>query len=157
MSGPSAVASVVVFDVIRLAGLVLRRLVRRSNKEGNAANTSPYQYFLSAYYMLCKRNATPKPLTILRSSRQGISFWRPNWNWRTKNGRYIVLSREFFNEIMSHPIPTDMKAAKALSCSPVALDLLMWLSYRSVTNKQLHSDVLRCPDEREVFKEVYLV
>ena len=36
----------------------------------------------------------------------------------------IVLSHEFFNEIMSHPIPTDMEAAKALSCSPAALDLL---------------------------------
>jgi hypothetical protein len=29
----------------------------------------------------------------------------------------IVLSHEFFKEIMSHPIPTDMEAAKALSCS----------------------------------------
>ncbi|MDQ1471979.1 MAG: hypothetical protein QOJ99_3459 [Bryobacterales bacterium] len=42
----------------------------------------------------------------------------------------IVLSHEFFKEIMSHPIPTDMEAAKALSCSPAALDLFMWLSYR---------------------------
>ena len=31
----------------------------------------------------------------------------------------IVLSHEFFKEIMSHPIPTDMEAAKALSCSPL--------------------------------------
>jgi hypothetical protein len=42
----------------------------------------------------------------------------------------IVLSPEFFNEIMSHPIPTDMEAAKALSGAPAALDLFMWLSYR---------------------------
>ena len=42
----------------------------------------------------------------------------------------IVLSEEFFAEIMSHPIPTDMEAAKALSCSPAALDLFTWLSYR---------------------------
>ncbi len=42
----------------------------------------------------------------------------------------IVLSHEFFAEIISHPIPTDMEAAKALSCSPAALDLFMWLSYR---------------------------
>lgn len=37
----------------------------------------------------------------------------------------IVLSHEFFNEIMSYPIPTDMEAAKALPCSPAALDLFM--------------------------------
>jgi hypothetical protein len=42
----------------------------------------------------------------------------------------IVLSHEFFTELMSHPIPTDMEAAKALSCSPAALDLFTWLSYR---------------------------
>jgi hypothetical protein len=42
----------------------------------------------------------------------------------------IVLSHEFFLEVMSHPIPTDMEAAKALSCSRAALDLFMWLSYR---------------------------
>ena len=42
----------------------------------------------------------------------------------------IVLSEEFFREIMDHPIPTDMEAAKALSCSPAALDVFTWLSYR---------------------------
>jgi hypothetical protein len=42
----------------------------------------------------------------------------------------IVLSDEFFKEILAHPIPTDMEAAKALSCSPAALDLFTWLSYR---------------------------
>jgi hypothetical protein len=42
----------------------------------------------------------------------------------------ILLSHEFFNEIMSHPIPTDMEAAKALSRSSAALDLFMWLPYR---------------------------
>jgi hypothetical protein len=47
----------------------------------------------------------------------------------------IVLSHEFFNEIMSHPIPTDMEAAKTLSCSPAALDLFMWLSYRCFVAK----------------------
>ena len=47
----------------------------------------------------------------------------------------IVLSYEFFREIMSHPIPTDMEAAKALSSSPAALDLFMWLSYRCFVAK----------------------
>jgi hypothetical protein len=40
------------------------------------------------------------------------------------------VSEEFFREIIDHPIPTDMEAAKALSCSPAALDLFTWLSYR---------------------------
>jgi hypothetical protein len=47
----------------------------------------------------------------------------------------IVLSPEFFKEILEHPIPTDMEAAKALSCSPAALDLFTWLSYRCFVAK----------------------
>jgi hypothetical protein len=33
----------------------------------------------------------------------------------------IVLSDEFYREILNHPIPTDLEAAKALSSSPAAL------------------------------------
>jgi hypothetical protein len=47
----------------------------------------------------------------------------------------IVLSEEFFREILEHPIPTDMEAAKALACSPAALDLFTWLSYRCFVAK----------------------
>jgi len=45
----------------------------------------------------------------------------------------IVLSDEFYREALDHPIPTDIEAAKALSSSPAALDLFMWLSYRCFT------------------------
>lgn len=47
----------------------------------------------------------------------------------------IVLSDEFFREVTTHSIPTDLEAAKALSCAPAALDLFMWLSYRCFTAK----------------------
>jgi len=42
----------------------------------------------------------------------------------------VVLTEEFYREITAHPIPTDLAAARALSCSPAALDLFTWLSYR---------------------------
>lgn len=45
----------------------------------------------------------------------------------------IVLSDQFYQEILDHPIPTDLDAAKALSSCPAALDLFMWLSYRCFT------------------------
>ena len=45
----------------------------------------------------------------------------------------VVLSDEFYKEILSHPIPTDLEAAKVLSASPAALDLFTWLSYRCFT------------------------
>ncbi len=42
----------------------------------------------------------------------------------------IMLSTEFYNEIVAHPVPADLEAAKALSAAPAALDLFMWISYR---------------------------
>ena len=39
----------------------------------------------------------------------------------------IILSDEFYREILSHPIPTDLEAAKVLSARPAALDLFTWL------------------------------
>jgi hypothetical protein len=45
----------------------------------------------------------------------------------------IVLSDEFYREILNHPIPTDLEAARALSSSSAALDLFIWLWYRCFT------------------------
>jgi Plasmid encoded RepA protein len=45
----------------------------------------------------------------------------------------IVLSDEFYNEINAHRIPTDLDAVKLLISSLAALNLFMWLSYRSFT------------------------
>lgn len=42
----------------------------------------------------------------------------------------ITLNKVFFDEIIAHPIPTDLEAVRALASSPGALDLYMWLSYR---------------------------
>ncbi len=50
--------------------------------------------------------------------------------------KQIVLSDEFFREVITHSIPTDLEAAKTLSCAPAALELHMWLSYRCFTAKQ---------------------
>ena len=42
----------------------------------------------------------------------------------------VVLTDDFYREVIAHPIPTDLQAARALSCSPAALDLFTSLSYR---------------------------
>jgi hypothetical protein len=60
------------------------------------------------------------------------------WYWRNGDQQalpemgedVVVLSPEFYQEIITHPIPTDLQAARALSGSPAALDLYNWLSYR---------------------------
>lgn len=47
----------------------------------------------------------------------------------------VVLSDEFYREVISHPIPTDLEAVKVLAGPPAVLDLFMWLSYRCHTAK----------------------
>ena len=47
----------------------------------------------------------------------------------------IVLSDEFYQEILSHPIPTDLEAVKVLAGAPAVLDLFMWLTYRCFVAK----------------------
>jgi Plasmid encoded RepA protein len=74
-----------------------------------------------------------------------FNFMREARNWysrdpnrETLQGDFenkIVLSDELFREVTTHSIPTDLQAARALSSSPAALDLFMWLSYRCFTAK----------------------
>ena len=47
----------------------------------------------------------------------------------------IVLSDEFYKEVIAHPIPTDIEAVKAFGSAPAVLDLFMWLTYRCFTAK----------------------
>jgi hypothetical protein len=84
------------------------------------------------------RRGNALPLSTARGS---ISWPKPGYGTRVIPIRsscrglpnMIVLSDEFYREISSHPIPTDLEAAKALSASPAALDLFTWLSYRCFT------------------------
>lgn len=43
----------------------------------------------------------------------------------------LTLSEKFFNEITQAPVPIDMRALKALKRSPLALDIYIWLTFRT--------------------------
>ncbi|MCP4201262.1 MAG: pirin [bacterium] len=49
---------------------------------------------------------------------------RPLWN------SAVVLSSEFYDELVAHAVPIDLRALKALKGSPLALDIYSWLTYR---------------------------
>jgi hypothetical protein len=42
----------------------------------------------------------------------------------------VTLSSDFFEEIIDHPVPLDLRAFHALKRSPMALDIYCWLTYR---------------------------
>lgn len=56
------------------------------------------------------------------------TFWEP----------YIDISPEYAKMIRKHPFPMDLRAMIGLYCSPRAMDLLKWLSYRlpTITKKK---------------------
>lgn len=43
----------------------------------------------------------------------------------------LTLSEEFFEEVTKSPIPIDMRVLKALKRSPLALDIYIWLTFRT--------------------------
>ncbi|MBL0161837.1 MAG: replication initiator protein A [Bryobacterales bacterium] len=47
----------------------------------------------------------------------------------------IVLSDEFYDEIITHPIPADLEVVKVFGSAPAVLDLFMWLTYRCFISK----------------------
>jgi hypothetical protein len=49
---------------------------------------------------------------------------RPLWK------SVVVLSAEFYDELVAHAVPIDLRALKALKGSPLALDIYAWLTYR---------------------------
>jgi hypothetical protein len=67
-------------------------------------------------------------------------FWwdekNPNQGTLFKNS--IVLDEEFYEEIITHPVPIDMRAIDVLKQSSLALDYYTWLTYRvfSLKSKQ---------------------
>ena len=79
------------------------------------------------------RKATVNSLIARRTN-----FWwnpkRPDEStlWKSK----IELGEDFFNEIISHPLPLDMNTLTALKRSTLGLDLYLWLTYRTFTLKR---------------------
>lgn len=86
----------------------------------------------------------PKPAQVIHQSRFNFMSEARIWYSRhtqqpTLSGELrnmIVLSAEFFREVMEHPVPTDLEATKVLSGAPAALDLFTWLSYRCFVSKR---------------------
>ncbi len=83
------------------------------------------------------------PAKVVQRSR--FSFFREAQIWYSRDPEQypvsdqfenvIVLSDEFYREIVAHPIPADLEAVKVLAAAPAVLDLFMWLSYRCFVAK----------------------
>jgi Plasmid encoded RepA protein len=63
---------------------------------------------------------------------RGELWWDPK---RPEQGAlwqsWILLGEDFYNALVTFPVPVDMRALRALKRSPLALDLYAWVSYRA--------------------------
>ena len=69
--------------------------------------------------------------TNFQIARTAKTYWHPQnaeqaGLWEST----LLVSDEFFDEVMAAPIPIDLGALKALKRSPLALDLYSWLTFR---------------------------
>jgi hypothetical protein len=85
-------------------------------------------------------DATTGTARVIQGSR--FNFLREAQIWYSREAErpeefenIIVLSDEFYNEIVAHPVPNDLEAVKVLTAAPAVLDLFMWLSYRCFKSK----------------------
>ena len=65
-------------------------------------------------------------------------FW---WNESQSDARSlwdskIELGVDFFNEVITNPVPLDLNILRGLSRSPLGLDLYLWLTYRTFALKR---------------------
>ena len=64
-------------------------------------------------------------------AKQADLWWHPKDPDQTAFFQSTVeLSQDFFDEILRHPVPVDLRALKALKRSPMKLDIYNWLTYR---------------------------
>jgi len=59
---------------------------------------------------------------------EGFEFWTPHAGaWETQ----FKLSQEFFEDVISNPVPLDLNVLHAIRKSPLAMDVYTWLAYRT--------------------------
>lgn len=75
------------------------------------------------------------------------SFWTPQDKddkpnaWQSE----LTLSADFYEDITSSPVPTDLRILNALRKSPLAMDIYTWLCYRQFVMSIKGDSVIRIP------------
>lgn len=77
------------------------------------------------------------------------AFWNPNNN-SDQNGAWqseLTLTTDFYEDVTSAPIPTDLRILHALKKSPLAMDIYTWLCYRQFLMSVKNDCIVRIPWE----------
>lgn len=67
----------------------------------------------------------------VRTVKRASLLWEPNEKMdHSKNESILLLDQDFFDEIITRPVPIDLNVIKTLKNSSLALDIYSWLTYR---------------------------
>lgn len=83
---------------------------------------------LNSTFKLSYTDVNKKANTRFLIASSDIEFWSPHTQeWET----HLVLSKDFFDDIVNNPVPLDLNVLNAVRKSPLAMDVYTWLVYRS--------------------------
>lgn len=65
-------------------------------------------------------------------AKKAFIFWQPRHDELSLWESTMELTSDFFHECVTRPVPVDLRVMDALSPSPLAMDVYVWLTYRVV-------------------------
>ncbi len=65
-------------------------------------------------------------------AKKAFIFWQPRKDEPSLWESTMELTTDFYQECITRPVPVDLRVMDALSASPMAMDVYVWLSYRVV-------------------------
>jgi hypothetical protein len=108
-------------------------MVPTGGKTGSIPRLREQMKRLFSTYVSCTYNDAHQDAdTGFKIIQKSNTWWHPQQPdqaglWEST----LTLSTEFYAEVIKSPVPIDLRALKALKRSPMALDLYMWLTFRS--------------------------
>jgi len=107
-------------------------LARQGGKRGDITRLKKQTESLFCSTISCQyKNDTMTTGGGFNIARDYLLWWNPKSPdqmplWKST----VTLGADFFKEIISRPVPVDMRALKLLKRSPMSLDIYFWLTYR---------------------------
>jgi hypothetical protein len=90
-----------------------------------------HRLFASSVSCLYRGDALAVAEAGFRIADKHVLWWDPKSPEQTELfGSSVVLSELFYREVIAHPVPIDLRTLRALSKSPMQLDIYAWLTYR---------------------------
>lgn len=103
---------------------------RRGGERGDITRVkAQLKKIFQTHIILQYKKGEEEKIKNIQAINQAHSFWSVNSEkkkWQTE----LILSQEFFEEIIEKPIPINLKILKAIRNSSLAIDIYFWLTYR---------------------------